>query len=83
MVSVNTDKAKAAIYRIGDRALAGEVRDENFLHQLDSYSADTIKDQTGEKIWEGEIGIVSKLNKNITTAIPIAEALPALSPASM
>ena len=44
------------------------------------YSADTIKDQKGEKIWEGEIGIVSKLNENITTAIPIAQVLPALKP---
>ncbi|MBV8566769.1 MAG: alpha-2-macroglobulin family protein, partial [Methylobacteriaceae bacterium] len=80
LTSVNTDRAKAAIYRIGDRALASEVRDENFLHQLDQYSADFIKNSSGEKIWEGEIGIASKLNENVTTAIPVAQVLPAMKP---
>ena len=39
------------------------------------YSADQIADETGEKVWEGEIGITSKLNETVVTAIPIAEAV--------
>ena len=74
IVSVNTDKAKATIYRIGDRGLAGRVRSgDNFRRQLDRYAADTIDDKTGEKVWEGEIIIQPTLNENVTTAIPIAE----------
>ena len=41
IVSVNTDKAKATVYRIGDRGLAGQIRSgDNFRRQLDRYAAD-------------------------------------------
>jgi uncharacterized protein YfaS (alpha-2-macroglobulin family) len=80
IVSVNTDKAKAVIYRIGDRALAGQLRDGDFLRQLDRYTASRIGDAFGEKVWEGEIGITSKLNETITTAIPISDAVNTLKP---
>jgi uncharacterized protein YfaS (alpha-2-macroglobulin family) len=80
LTSVNTDKAKATIYRIGDRALAEAVRAGNFLSQLSTYSADEIANTSGEKVWEGTVGIKSKLNKTETTAIPVAAAVPTLKP---
>jgi uncharacterized protein YfaS (alpha-2-macroglobulin family) len=80
VVSVNTDKAKATIYRISDRGLAGQIREGTVLQQLSRYYADRIGDETGEKVWEGEIGIKSRLNENVTTAIPISEAVTALKP---
>ncbi len=78
--SVNTDKAKATIYRIGDRGISQAVRDGRFLSGLSHYSADQIADETGEKVWEGEIGITSKVNETVVTAIPIAEALKTMQP---
>jgi len=51
-----------------------------FLKQLDSYNASSIGDQAGEKVWEGHVAIASKLNENVTTAIPISEAVPAMKP---
>ena len=78
--SVNTDTAKATIYRIGDRGIAQAVRDGRFLGGLSYYSADQIAEETGEKVWEGEIGITSKLNETVVTAIPIAEAVKTMKP---
>ncbi len=78
--SVNTDKARAAIYRIGDRSIAEAVRDGSFLSGLATYSAQQIEDQTGEKVWQGEIDISSKLNQTMVTAIPIADAVPKMQP---
>ncbi len=80
ITSINTDKAKATIYRIGERSLAGIVRDGTFLRNLGSYSASNIADETGEKVWEGEVEINSKLNQTVTTAIPIAKVVPDLKP---
>ena len=80
ITSVNTDKAKATIYRIPDRGIAQAVRDGRFLSQLSTYSADDIANTSGEQIWQGEIGLQSKLNETQTTAIPIAEALPTMKP---
>jgi hypothetical protein len=78
--SVNTDAAKATIYRIGDRGIAGAMRDGRFLGQLSAYSAGQIANESGEEVWDGEIGIESTLNQTVTTAIPIAEALPEMKP---
>lgn len=80
LTSVNTDIAEAAVYRIGERGLATALRDDQVLTSLAPYSAQTIADARGEKIWEGEIVIESELNQTITTAVPIGEALPSLKP---
>ena len=37
--SINTDKAEAVVYRIGDRALASAIREGLFLNQLEQYRA--------------------------------------------
>ena len=78
--SVNTDKARATIYRIGDRGIVNAIRDGRFLSNLATYSAQQIADETGEKVWQGEIDIASKLNQTMVTAIPIADALPKMKP---
>ncbi len=78
--SVNTDKAKATIYRIGDRGIAQAVHDGTFLSGLATYSAQQIADGTGEMVWQGTIDIASKLNQTMVTAIPIADAVPAMKP---
>ncbi|CAN5268697.1 hypothetical protein BH10PSE9_BH10PSE9_10710 [soil metagenome] len=78
--SVNTEKAKAKIYRIPDRGIAGSLRDGEFMSGLSTYSADQIADQSGEKVWEGEISIQTKLNENVVTAIPVGEALKTMKP---
>ncbi|MEP5515893.1 MAG: alpha-2-macroglobulin family protein, partial [Bauldia litoralis] len=80
LVSVNTDIAQAAIYRIGERGLANALRDNEFLRKLAPYTAENIENQKGEKVWEGEIVISSELNQTITTAVPISDALPSLKP---
>jgi uncharacterized protein YfaS (alpha-2-macroglobulin family) len=79
IVSVNTDKALAQIYRIGDRGVAYAVRNNQFMRTLSEWSAANIGDESGEKIWEGEILIRSELNQTITTAVPVTEAIPVVS----
>ena len=76
LTSVNTDSARAAVYRIGERGLAAALRDNQVMRSLAPYSAQSIADQKGEKVWEGEIVISSELNRNVTTAVPIGEAIP-------
>ena len=80
MVSVNTDKALAQIYRIGDRGVAFAVRNNQFMRTLSSWSAGNIGYESGEKVWEGEVLVQSELNKTITTAVPVTDAIPDLKP---
>ena len=80
VVSVNATKAKIEILRIGDRGLAGATSLDGFLKQVQSYEIETIRERTGQRIWEGELDIANRLNEEVTTAIPVSDAVPDLAP---
>jgi len=73
IVSVNTREIDAVIYRIGDRGLAETVRSERFLKQLGSYQAEQITEMRGEEVWSGTIETETRLNVDVTTAIPLED----------
>jgi uncharacterized protein YfaS (alpha-2-macroglobulin family) len=80
VVSVNATKAKIEILRIGDRGLAGATSLDGFLKQVQSYELETIRERTGQRIWQGELELANRLNEEVTTAIPVSEAVPDLAP---
>lgn len=80
LVSVNTDLLNIAIYRIGDRNLIDKVLSWEFQRNLYSYDLEQIADQSGEKVWSGELAVEKSLNQEITTAFPIMEAVLKLQP---
>ena len=73
IVSVNTDEVEVEIYRIGDRGLVSALRNDRFLSQLSSYSADQLRTETGEEVWKGVVETERRLNQDVTTAIPLEE----------
>ncbi|KAA6186287.1 alpha-2-macroglobulin [Thiohalocapsa marina] len=75
MITVNTGRVAAELYRIGDRALGGFVANEELLQQLSQYQMDDIAERRGERLWRGEIEVRSALNQEITTAVPVAGLL--------
>jgi len=79
-VTVNASEVEIALYRIGERGLARAVGDGPFLRQLDQWDAETLSEETGEKLWEGTLAVTSTLNQEITTIFPIDEALPERKP---
>ncbi len=80
VVSVNTDKAKIALYRVGDRSLSRLLTQSQFLRQLDSYEVDQIAEDLGEPVFEGTLDISSALNEEVVTAFPVDEAIPEREP---
>jgi uncharacterized protein YfaS (alpha-2-macroglobulin family) len=80
LVSVNTTKVKVEVYRIGDRSLLGTLESGDFQRQLSNYEVETIKNRTGERIYTGEMDVAQKLNKEVTTALPVTDAIGALKP---
>jgi uncharacterized protein YfaS (alpha-2-macroglobulin family) len=75
IVSVNTDRIKATIYRIGTRGVTSAIRSGLFLRQLYRSDASDIANQRGEQVWQGEIEVTKTANRNVTTAVPITDAL--------
>ena len=73
VVTINTSRIEAKLYRIGDRQLADMIADNTFMNQLSSWETDDIEAKSGEMVWEGSVDVASDLNREITTAIPVGE----------
>ena len=80
VVSVNTPKISVDILRIGDRNLLPTVRSEDFLGQLSGYKAKKLADGDAVKIWSGTLDAKPDLNRDVTTAFPVLEAVGKLEP---
>jgi hypothetical protein len=80
LVSVNTERVTLEVLRIGERNLVGAVHSDDFMGQLGSFDAARIARERGQRIWSGSMETKSELNRDVTTAFPVAEAVGKLQP---
>ncbi|PZF76039.1 alpha-2-macroglobulin family protein [Aestuariivirga litoralis] len=80
LISVNSKEAAIALYRIGDRNMIGSVLGSDFRGQISGYSAEDIANSKGQLVWEGTLETPAPQNQDITTAIPVDEAMGKLAP---
>ena len=80
VVTVNASKVAIEIFRIGDRGLAGVMQGDGFLKSLESHDIDSVREKTGQRIWQGELDVTPRANEDVTTAIPVSDAIPKLEP---
>ncbi|MCA3645303.1 MAG: hypothetical protein IOC54_08990 [Methylobacterium sp.] len=80
VISVNTTQLGVKILRIGDRNLVSAVREGGFLDAIEPYRMREIIEKTGQQVWSGTMGVTSELNKDVTTAFPVQEAVGELKP---
>jgi alpha-2-macroglobulin len=80
VVSVNTAQLGVKVLRIGDRNLISAVREGGFLDAIETYRMKEIVDRTGQQVWSGTMAVKNELNKDVTTAFPVQEAMGELKP---
>ncbi|HEY8194557.1 MAG TPA: MG2 domain-containing protein, partial [Hyphomicrobium sp.] len=80
VVTTNTNKINVEVYRIGDRSLAATLQSGDMQRQLSSYDVENIRDRSGIKVYTGQMDIASKLNEEVTTAVPVTDATGKLEP---
>jgi uncharacterized protein YfaS (alpha-2-macroglobulin family) len=80
IVTVNTDKVAVEILRFGDRGLIGAVAGDSFLRQVESYELESMRERSSQRVWKGELAVASRLNEDVTTALPVTEAVSKLEP---
>jgi alpha-2-macroglobulin len=80
LVTVNTEKVNVEVYRVGDRNITQTLQSGDFQKQMASYELENLKERTGARVYQGELAVASRLNEDVTTAFPIAEAVPKLQP---
>lgn len=80
VVSVNTTLLGVKILRIGDRNLVSTIRESGFLDPIEPYKMRQIIENSGQQIWSGTMDVKSELNRDVTTAFPVQEAVGELKP---
>ncbi|MCC2098603.1 MAG: alpha-2-macroglobulin family protein [Hyphomicrobiales bacterium] len=80
VISTNTKSIALDIIRVGDRSLLQTVRSSEFLSQIGTYKAKELIQNDGVKVWTGSVSVSPKLNEDVSTAIPVLDALKKLEP---
>jgi uncharacterized protein YfaS (alpha-2-macroglobulin family) len=80
VLSVNTAAVALSLYRIGDRNLIDTVLGYDFQRNLSRSEAERVGAERGAKLWSGELAVEQKLNTEVTTAFPVADAVKDLGP---
>ncbi|MEI9900782.1 MAG: MG2 domain-containing protein [Hyphomicrobium sp.] len=80
LVSINTAKVDVEVYRVGDRNLVGALEGGDFQRQLQPYEVEQIRSRSGEKVFTGSMDVPQKLNEEMTTALPVTDAVGVLKP---
>jgi uncharacterized protein YfaS (alpha-2-macroglobulin family) len=75
VTSVNASALDIEIFRIGDRGLGLAAGSDNFLKSIESWDIEQVRERSGRKVWSGTLEVASRLNEDVTTAIPVTEAL--------
>ena len=74
VLSVNTKAVKLNVYRVGDRNLLDTVLGYQFQRNISRYAAGQLGNQSGDKVWSGDLSVEQKLNTEVVTAFPVEQA---------
>ena len=76
--TVNTEKLDLVLYRVTDRNLLRSIQDYYFGAPINVYSEEYFADTVGEVLWNGTATVAQEVNKDVTTRLPLGEALEGL-----
>ncbi len=76
--TVNTEKLDLTLYRVTDRNLLRSIQDYYFGAPINVYSEEYFADTVGEELWTGSATVAQEVNKDVTTRLPLGEALEGL-----
>ncbi|TAG10613.1 MAG: alpha-2-macroglobulin family protein, partial [Rhodobacterales bacterium] len=77
--TVNTDKLDLTLFRVTDRNLLRSIQDYYFGAPMQSYSEGYFADTVGEELWTGTATVGQEVNRDVTTRLPLGDALEGLS----
>ncbi|MES2914931.1 MAG: alpha-2-macroglobulin family protein [Pseudomonadota bacterium] len=76
--TVNTEKLDLTLFRVTDRNLLRSIQDYYFGAPINVYSEEYFADTVGEELWTGTATVAQEVNKDVTTRLPMGEALEGL-----
>lgn len=73
--TVNVDAVDLTLHRLSDRNLVRALRDSYVGRPLSKYEADILDRDLAQAVWQGEGAVQNTLNQDMTTRLPLGEAL--------
>jgi len=73
--TVNTEKLDLTLYRVTDRNLLRSIQDFYFGTPIQVYAEYQFTETVGERIWNGSATVGQEVNKDVTTRLPLGDAL--------
>ncbi|NGM44259.1 alpha-2-macroglobulin family protein [Rhodobacter sp. SGA-6-6] len=73
--TVNTEKLDLTLFQVTDRNLLRAIQNSYFGWPMQEYSESYFTEEVGEEIWSGTATVAQEVNKDVTTRLPLAEAL--------
>lgn len=73
--TVNTEKLDLVLYRVTDRNILRSVQDYYFGAPINVYNEEYFEGTVGEELWTGSAKVKQEVNKDVTTRLPLDEAL--------
>jgi uncharacterized protein YfaS (alpha-2-macroglobulin family) len=73
--TVNTDKLELTLFRVTDRNLLRAVQNGYFGQPMMDYQEYDFGSEVGTEIWNGSATVPQEVNKDLTTRLPLSEAL--------
>jgi uncharacterized protein YfaS (alpha-2-macroglobulin family) len=73
--TVNTEKLDLALYRVTDRNLMRVLQNGFLSAPMAQYQESDFSAQIGAMLWQGSADVVQSVNQDITTRLPMAQAL--------
>jgi uncharacterized protein YfaS (alpha-2-macroglobulin family) len=78
--TVNVDSVDLYLYRVHDRGLVNQLNLRRMSGDPGWHGRNQIKNQDGERVWNGSMAVAGARNREITTLFPIDEALKQRTP---
>lgn len=73
--TVNASNLDLRLRRVSDRNLVRAIRESYFGRPLSAYEDDQFARDLAQEVWRGEADVQNELNVEMTTRLPLAEAL--------
>lgn len=73
--TVNTGAIELTLYRVTDRNILRAIQEQYFGAPMMAYQEEAFSDQIGERVWSGTASVAQELNRDVTTRLPMGEAL--------
>jgi uncharacterized protein YfaS (alpha-2-macroglobulin family) len=78
--TVKLDALDLRIYRIDDRNLVVPIFSGDLGKDIHNYDERDIERSTGALVWNGTLSVTSRRNEEVTTLIPLGDAMPERKP---